>query len=694
MNPDNNVPVQPIPAQPSPQPQSHPHKAVKFLILIAGLLVVLGIAFVAKTLLTRTDTGQIVQTQEKIWHYYPANYDVRKVVVDGDVVWTAYYSGLVKYDQSGKILKTYTAKDGLIVYPTDLIKIGNKLFIGSNSGLAILDLATEKFSYLAEETQHNYNANINNFEFDGSKLWMSTFGGIRSLDVTTLEWKNYDHRDARFVLQGGRLLILDVRAVNTDSSIMWSMDKETGKSVKEIQLPGQGWDSIAANDKYVVASVESNNYQLGTELYYKELPAGQWKKLSIPLLDTKVETLGSLTLDNDTLYFELADRKNNNAQTFVSYDIAKKITTEYPIQDARFAGAVSVSSIYADAAHGRVWGGTQKLVYLDLNTKTYHEVVESTPPVNPYSVLAAKGKEVLVSGESGVGILNYETGSYESVVKGETLTDAQWVNDTIWLDLSYIGEVGGDLNRIGKYDRKTKTFEKKDRKSYFTLVKNQPSLPEGEVLIQEITYANNQSKIQIGTYNFNQDVFTSLAVLEPTTPAVYKPASPFYSETYGVLVSGTKNIKALNIKTKEFKTLVETTFNPLFVREYKNGVLLMLSDKGGLYKWTPGSNAAVQVLVLPDPTSIGPREFAIYKDMIAIQKVESVATFNVSDWVNYGDAGFSFLRPTVLLVDENGTEIKKLGPTDGMMRTSATEIVGGGECLWFSAGGIWAYCGK
>lgn len=168
--------------------------------------------------------------------------DIRKVIEEGEKYYVACHGGVVIADsKTGRVLDQITMAEGLSDYiTTDLVKKGDVLYIGTQDGITIWNLATGKGRKLSVAQGLPSGANII-LEEDGKYIWIGTFDGLARLDT---EANNLEIFRKEF-------------AINENEKI--------------------NINSIAVTDDYVYFSVAASAYSSGSVTRYNK-NTSEWNK--------------------------------------------------------------------------------------------------------------------------------------------------------------------------------------------------------------------------------------------------------------------------------------------------------------------------------------------------------------------------------------------------------------------------------
>ena len=304
-------------------------------------------------------------------------------------------------------------------------------------------------------------------------------------------------------------------------------------------------------------------------------------------------------------------------------------------------------------------------------------------------MVAREGK-VVVNTNAGVGIFNNQTSSFEKI--SDQASEAEWVGDTVWLNLSDMNEMGGGGEiKLGKYNINSKTLEVKTLEQSFSFVKHQESYIANNILLMSQIYENGKSTSKVVLFDFGKEKFESLLEVDSSSLSTSFNSEALYSEKYGILINTKDGIWNLNPTSKEYKLLFSTTFIPIFTRVIGNEIVV-LSNTGTLYKWGGSSNSLVSIWNSQGPQFGKPSSFEIYKNSIALKSVEQLTQFNPGADYGFGPVGYSFYINKLVLLNFDGSMLKILDSSNGMMQVDFSNALSDGACLWFAERGIWAYC--
>ncbi|OGD63504.1 hypothetical protein A2160_01035 [Candidatus Beckwithbacteria bacterium RBG_13_42_9] len=118
--------------------------------------------------------------------------DVRKVIEDQDKLYVACLGGvLIVNKNSGQVVDQISLTQGLSnSTTTDLVKKGGKLYIGTQDGFTIFDLAAKTAQKFSVAQGLSNGANITLAD-DGQYLWVGTFDGVNRYNYQTEEIQSY-----------------------------------------------------------------------------------------------------------------------------------------------------------------------------------------------------------------------------------------------------------------------------------------------------------------------------------------------------------------------------------------------------------------------------------------------------------------------------------------------------------------------
>lgn len=678
----NSVPITPILPQ-----KTKPTPALVFVVVLVVIgLIVGGIYFFSgRSEIGKQPVVPAENQQQERWLYFSDFYDIRDITFDNDTLWIASIAGLHKYSRQGNLVKTYTAVDGLPTVATAVIKIGNKIYVGTQGGVAVLDLSTDKFSYLYDKMDHALNGNIDRFEYDDRKLWMTTFGGLRSFDTITSEWKSYGHPDSDFTTSDKSVYSIERR---NPTPAVWLLNKSTDQWTQEFQLPDYEWMYIDGNSRYIVATADpKSGNKKNSVLYFKSLPDDVWNEIKLPISGDGLRYRKLTIGEDDKVYLTY---RGSNENMLAVYDLKQKGFNQYALGNFGDVGATQ-GSIYPDPFQRKIWLSSQILTYLDLDTKTVQYALTPEKPLRFNNILAARENKLVVNTNVGVGIFNYQTSSFEKI-SSDQASEAEWVGDSVWFNLSDMGEMGGVGEiKLGKYNINSKTLEVKTLEQPFSFVKNQKSDTLNNVFLTLQIYDEGKSTSKVVTFDFEKEKFESLLEVDLSSLSTSFNSEALYSEKYGILINTKDGIWNLNLTSKEYKLLFSTSFIPIFTRVIGNEIVV-LSDTGALYKWGGSNNSLVSIWNFQGPQFSKPSSFEIYKNSIALKSVEQLVQFSPGSDYGFGPGGFSFYLNKLILLNFDGSILKTLDSSNGMMQVDFSNPLSGDACLWFAEKGIWAYC--
>lgn len=199
----SQTPPQPQPPTNLPTNQPNITKRVLIFVLVLALLAGVGIvALITVRLIINkpqlseeiapTPTPTVAQVKLTKTHRWLNLNDVRQVIEDGNKLYLAVMGGVVVVDKdTGRVLDQITMVDGMRNYTaTSMVKKANTLYVGTQDGFSIVDLATRQIKNISVQEGLVNGANILLRE-DGDNLWVATFRGVSVYNTKTGELKNY-----------------------------------------------------------------------------------------------------------------------------------------------------------------------------------------------------------------------------------------------------------------------------------------------------------------------------------------------------------------------------------------------------------------------------------------------------------------------------------------------------------------------
>jgi hypothetical protein len=174
-------------------------------------------------------------TVTRSWTYWPNAVDFRDLAVDGDVLWGAALSGLVRYEPLTGHWRVWTSRDGLVDNRCESVVLWEgEIWIGTQGGVSRYDPKLERWrSYTQDQGLPGVrNTRLYVDTFTGT-LWASTFDGIASYNPGTDRWTEYTVDGAPFpgvtsFWADPEYLWIAMSPFQGDSIGIWHLDRATG----------------------------------------------------------------------------------------------------------------------------------------------------------------------------------------------------------------------------------------------------------------------------------------------------------------------------------------------------------------------------------------------------------------------------------------------------------------------------------
>src|SRR3989338_7023462 len=253
---------------------------------------------------------------------------------------------------------------------------------------------------------------------------------------------------------------------------------------------------IDVYSKYVVSSVDpKSGNKKSSVLYFKMLPDGVWSEIKLPISGDGLRYRKLTIGEDDKVYLTY---RGSNENMLAIYDLRQKEFNQYALGTFGDAGATQ-GSIYPDPFQRKIWLSSSILTYLDLDTKIIQYALTPERPLRFNNIMVARKGKVVVNTNAGVGIFNYQTSSFEKI-SSDQASEAEWVGDTVWFNLSDMEEMGGGEIKLGKYNINNKTLEAKTLEQSFSFVKNQKSDTSNDVLLTLQIYESGKSTSRVDLF--------------------------------------------------------------------------------------------------------------------------------------------------------------------------------------------------
>lgn len=422
-------PVTPVSSSTPPVKQNKNMFLVGGLVLILLVTVILGAYFVFLKPKDGNITGSGNKKTIELPRYFANCDDVREVVEEDNKLFIACLGGVVVVNKdSGEVTDQVALPDGLgNSVATSLVKKGEKLFIGTQDGVTVFDLATRQAQKLSVAEGLTNGANLILFD-GGDKIWAGTFDGLSLIDVNTLEIKNYkseldpesEQQQIVNILLGEKYTYLlevahaksggaVIRFNNADGSIKTFKAADFGDTGPYARLD---LNSIARfGSKVFVAQ--------GSSMYYLDEAAEEtWKKLESPFEFIKTDA----KLDYNPIVNLLPNPDSKGILMYSGNKIYKFVpgsdSTEVLYDFGKYAGLIfknSGNSIwFKDADPGGF------IAKLNLTSLAIEKVAMKGRPVAIGSLLATvNDTNALVGNTDGIYHYDLASDSFEKVIASD-----------------------------------------------------------------------------------------------------------------------------------------------------------------------------------------------------------------------------------------------------------------------------------
>ena len=203
---------------------------------------------------------------ENLWSYIEtlpeSNFmspEINVIVSDGDRVWFGTNSGVVFHDREESIWRSISAFDGLKNENiTDMALFDSMIWVGTNSGLQMIDIVTKKVS--EPELLGNLRVKVFDIEADGNNLWIGTTSGAYRVDSeksVITHYNGFGQVIDPITISGG-----NVTSIEVFDDVIWLSDdtgisrliRNSGKADRLPVHPALFRDSVrgmAANADYL-----------------------------------------------------------------------------------------------------------------------------------------------------------------------------------------------------------------------------------------------------------------------------------------------------------------------------------------------------------------------------------------------------------------------------------------------------------
>ena len=207
-------------------------------------------------------------------------YHINDIAIEGDFVWCATLTGLLRYNASTGETQRFTTDDGLPSNTvTDVLVDENGMkWMATSEGVSRFDGETWK-SFGKDDFFHGYD--INDITVDTRGVtWFSTDIGVFSYDYHDETWQNYDEVIVKRTRDEAKFEIRDVKSSAVDSlGVVWfgtdglgvfSYDGENWQEPNKTVYDEENTAFKLQNNKIISINVDENNikYFCTTKFYY------------------------------------------------------------------------------------------------------------------------------------------------------------------------------------------------------------------------------------------------------------------------------------------------------------------------------------------------------------------------------------------------------------------------------------------
>ncbi len=203
---------------------------IKFLIVVVVVVVVFISGYIfwhkisqpksTSTVNNITDSTDIDNTKT-ILKYFPnfGSFSIKTDSADSDYLWLLSQAGLMRINIQSKNITNYTEDIPAIKNKTltDLVRVGDLLFVGFQGGFIKYDLKTKETRQYStnDGLVSNSNLRINVDPSDTNVLWIGTFEGLSRFTISSSSFKNFQ---AEMGIPG---TVLQPRVFHVDDKYVW-----------------------------------------------------------------------------------------------------------------------------------------------------------------------------------------------------------------------------------------------------------------------------------------------------------------------------------------------------------------------------------------------------------------------------------------------------------------------------------------
>ncbi len=249
----------------------------------------------------KVDKGVSINWQNLL----PYNH-VTVIVPDVDRIWFGTYfygfgGGGISYYQPQKNppWKRFNTNDGRAKKVVSMAVDGDRVWVGSEKGLSVLDKKTEgwRVFYSAQDgLSGNF---VNSILIQSDSVWVGTNGGVSRFDKVRKTWKTYSQKDG--------LTETEIKALASVGQKVWAGG--IGGTLFEYDPVGDRWKRIEPTDPLRNGGIQSITVAKekvfvsrdnGVSIY--DLSTGQWESLTVSdgLLS---DTVFCAAEDKDSIWF-------------------------------------------------------------------------------------------------------------------------------------------------------------------------------------------------------------------------------------------------------------------------------------------------------------------------------------------------------------------------------------------------------
>lgn len=215
------------------------------------------------------------------WKYWPNAADFRQVAADGDTLWVATLSGLVRYEPAAERWRVWTTIDGLVDNTCVSVTVWrDEVWVGTQGGVSRFNPASNSWrSYGLAEGLAGLHNTLLYLDPYAQVLWAGTLEGLASYDRQADRWVTVQAQGndlagvISFWAKPDALWVSVPPGSESDPGI-WRLDRATGTWHNALQARG-----IPPSDQYVLAGDQSYLWALGMRgtPYELDRASGKWR---------------------------------------------------------------------------------------------------------------------------------------------------------------------------------------------------------------------------------------------------------------------------------------------------------------------------------------------------------------------------------------------------------------------------------